>query len=95
MNIDDLYKNYWKLIEYRKEYSPTKKVLKAWELKINTPKSETLNIILQYISLKENYRILDIGAGNKNLETILKRYGYLGDYYSMDVNLQPNLDRLV
>jgi len=83
------------LLNIEKNTPQQKKVLKAWELKINTPKSETLNIILQYISLKENYRILDIGAGNKNLETILKRYGYLGDYYSMDVNLQPNLDRLV
>jgi len=65
------------LLNIEKNTPQQKKVLKAWELKINTPKSETLNIILQYISLKENYRILDIGAGNKNLETILKRYGYL------------------
>jgi predicted SAM-dependent methyltransferase len=78
----DIINDYWKTRPIREE-APLPTLLNIFYEPDMYYKNEHIKIIKS--CLEDNAPILDIGAGDKNLETILKKAGWTGLYYSMDI----------
>jgi SAM-dependent methyltransferase len=81
MTIDEFYKNYWNMLELRRN-SPRMKLLKAYT--DNLKKNEVFLTSMERIG--KNDSVLDIGAGDKKVQENLLEAGFSGVYKSMDID---------
>lgn len=86
MDINEFYERYWELIKYRVEFKLPKIVLNAWDDINYIPKTDTFRILKSNVVKYNNPKILDIGAGNKNLEKVIKLMDVNFDYKSLDIS---------
>lgn len=84
MDINDFYKRYWELIQFRNEFKFHKKVLKAWDNMEFIELSDTFKIIKS--KLKDSSpKILDVGAGDRKLLKIIEKICDNFTYKSLDI----------
>jgi len=86
MNLNEFHKRYWQLIEYRREYQQPKKVLKAWDDLSLITETDTFKVIRNTLANYQNPTVLDIGAGNRKLETIISKMRLAVNYKSLDIS---------
>jgi hypothetical protein len=77
---------YWDFLGYRNEFNPRLPVLRVTDTDKERSKNPTVKIIAD--KLDKNAAILDIGAGDKRLKTVLEVFfqSTLENYFSLDID---------
>lgn len=84
MTIKEFYSNYSRIMSMKAEYYFTKiPILNSYTDEKNFLRSDTVNKLKGKI--KSNSKLLDMGAGSKNLKDLLEKTGVKIIYKSMDI----------
>lgn len=86
MLLNEFYERYWELIEFRKEFSFSREVLKTWDELDKIEKTGTFFIIKEQLIKIKNPKILDIGAGDRKFLYVLNKMGIKCIYKSLDIS---------
>jgi len=86
----DIHREYWQFLKIRQSAPRDIRLIHAYDVPDRYIRSGTFRVLMQL--LKKNHALLDIGAGDKRLRDLLKAAGWLGSYFSMDVNADFQYD---